>query len=110
MSVKFIILTVEPHGNNGSSYAFGIDTSNKPKEAMAVQSLKIIIEKEEFEIKSIKTYQNQGRITSSEVNKWIQKNELIIPKEPIKLIFKLSIKTKRHIYTLYPNQANRLNL
>ena len=97
---RFVILTVVSMNEN----SFGLQDHNFPFEC---KDLSITLTNERIEMNnSIVAYNQNGRLTNPEINKWIQENKLHEVGKPTKLIFRLEKIINKYHYKLYKYQGN----
>ena len=111
MPSRFIILTVTPAGQQKrKQYTLQLQKEDKHLTLMC-NRLAIIFGNQTIEITDALTaYKRWGRITHPSIHEWIINKRLqnTPPRNPAKLIFKMSITKNLHTLILYPYQGNLL--
>lgn len=110
MTAQFIILTLaiinEKNTEKPNRYGLQLDERDKI-EAIDCTKLSIELSGQTTQLdKSLKSYNNHGRLTNPEINDWIQERSIYKFNPQLKLIFRLERKGTEHKYILYPNQGN----
>ena len=111
MPSHFVILTATPAGQQKSKiYTFQLQEDDKFFIPLC-KRLTIIFGNQTIEITDALTaYKRWGRITHPSIHEWIINKRLqnTPPRNPAKLIFKMSITKNLHTLILYPYQGNLL--
>ena len=109
MPSQFVILTVTPAGpKKRRQYTFQLQNEYLILTPLCTH-LTIVLGNEPIQvIEGIPSYIHWGRVTHPSIHEWILQTQLNIipPRKPAKLIFKMSIKNNQHKLVLYPYQGN----
>jgi hypothetical protein len=110
MTSHYIILTVAIiyQDKKGIPNRYALQLSLRDKETIGEASeLSIKIDNQEISLqKSLKAYNNHGRLTNPLINKWIKDKSIHSYKPEVKIIFRLEKHKNIHRYIIYQNQAN----
>jgi len=102
-TMRYLILTVEPHGD-GNHYCFGMDqhSFNTIIPQLNNQQIYVVFNNEEIPIERLSFFNNR-RLTETRINQWIVEREYHVypQRNPTKLIFKIVGNT----FIYYTHQA-----
>ena len=107
---QFVILTVEPLNNQNQNFRLGLNTldfNQIQPSAIGIKSVEVFFGDNLFIIiAALLTYQNYGKLVNPDISNWIIVNHLHEYEigRPTKLIFELTVTSKKHTYKLYKNQ------